>query len=64
MRPTNAVDWFWEISSSGPVKVSTADSGPSSVTTSVITRVIVAGSTTSPRIDIIAIRAGKIERTA
>ena len=30
----------------------------------VITRVIVAWSTTSPRIDIIAIRAGKIERTA
>jgi hypothetical protein len=44
--------------------VFTALSGPSCATTSVTTRVIVAGSTTRPRIEIIAMNAGKIDRTA
>ena len=64
IRPSSAVERFEEICSIGPLKVSTADDGPSWDTTSVITRVIVAGSTTRPRIEISAMNAGKSDSTA
>jgi len=58
------VDRLLEICSIGSLNVSTADFGPSWDTTSVITRVIVFGSTTSPRIEISAMNAGNSDRTA
>src|SRR4051794_30458920 len=64
MRPSSAPDRFEEICSIGPLNVSTADLGPSWDTTSVITRVIVAGSTTRPRIEISAMVAGDSDSTA
>jgi len=48
----------------GPLKVSAADVGPIELTMSVIAFVIVFGSPTIPTIEISAISAGKIERTA
>src|SRR4051794_41542669 len=63
MRPSSAPDRFEEICSIGPWNVSTADFGPSCDTTSVITRVIVAGATTRPRIEISAIMAGDTQPT-
>ena len=47
----------------GPLNVSTADAGPTELTTSVSAFVIRAGSKTSPTIEISAISAGKIEST-
>jgi len=51
----------WSI---GFLKVSTADDGPMEDTVSVSTRVIVALSTTRPRMETSAIIAGKSESTA
>jgi len=52
------------ICSIGFLNVSTAEAGPSWDTTSVMTRVIVCGSTTRPRIEISAMKAGNSDRTA
>ena len=56
--------WLFEMFSIGPLKVSTAEAGPSELIVSVSTRVIVAGSATRPTIESSAISAGKTDSTA
>ena len=64
IRPQNAAERLLAICSIGFLNVSTAEAGPSWDTTSVMTRVIVCGSTTRPRIEISAMNAGNSDRTA
>ena len=58
-----AVPLLFVMPSIGPLNVSTADAGPTLLTTSVSALVTVAGSPTRPTIETSAISAGKIDST-